>query len=205
MSLGKNIAARRKALKLSQEFVAGQLGVSRQAVSKWESGQTEPTARNLVELARLFGVTVSELVEPETLSREKGTEVPSPEREEKAWKRRNLEIIAVGAYTGFAVLSTVRTEDSGFYVYVSALIFLAAIIMAIHIARLPKEIRRKMAVKELGYCVTVYCLVTFLPSRIGNVYTSLLVIVCCVLYAVYIRFPEPGKKRSNEQDQVSGR
>ncbi|MBO5283092.1 MAG: helix-turn-helix transcriptional regulator, partial [Lachnospiraceae bacterium] len=37
MSLGQSIAARRKELKLSQEYIAEQLGVSRQAVSKWEN------------------------------------------------------------------------------------------------------------------------------------------------------------------------
>lgn len=38
MTLGENIKKRREELKLSQEYVAEQLGVSRQAVSKWETG-----------------------------------------------------------------------------------------------------------------------------------------------------------------------
>ena len=42
MSLGENIKAKRNELKLSQEYVAEQLGVSRQAVSKWETDQSEP-------------------------------------------------------------------------------------------------------------------------------------------------------------------
>ena len=41
MALGENIKSRREALKLSQEYIAEQLGVSRQAVSKWETGQSE--------------------------------------------------------------------------------------------------------------------------------------------------------------------
>ena len=53
MSLGENIKAKRNELKLSQEYVAEQLGVSRQAVSKWETDQSEPTAKNLTELAGL--------------------------------------------------------------------------------------------------------------------------------------------------------
>ena len=51
MSLSANIRRKRKELKLSQEYVAEQLGVSRQAVSKWETGQSEPTAKNLTEFA----------------------------------------------------------------------------------------------------------------------------------------------------------
>lgn len=52
-------------LKLSQEYVADQLGISRQAVAKWESGKSTPTAANLAELAALFEMNISELVEPE--------------------------------------------------------------------------------------------------------------------------------------------
>ena len=47
----------------AQEFVAESLGVSRQAVSKWETGETDPTMSNLVLLAQLYGVTLAELLE----------------------------------------------------------------------------------------------------------------------------------------------
>ena len=49
MSLGENIRKKREELKLSQEYVAEKLGVSRQAVSKWETGQSEPTASNWID------------------------------------------------------------------------------------------------------------------------------------------------------------
>ena len=44
MNLGENIKNRREELKLSQEYVAEQIDITRQAVSKWETGQPEPTA-----------------------------------------------------------------------------------------------------------------------------------------------------------------
>jgi transcriptional regulator with XRE-family HTH domain len=47
---------------MTQEFVAESLGVSRQAVSKWESGSADPSTSNLVALAKLFGVTPEELL-----------------------------------------------------------------------------------------------------------------------------------------------
>ena len=53
MSLGENIKTKRNELKLSQEYVAEQLGVSRQAVSKWETDQSQPKAKNLTELATI--------------------------------------------------------------------------------------------------------------------------------------------------------
>lgn len=68
MALSENIKTRRKALKMSQEYVAEQLDISRQAVAKWESGKSEPTTENLVKLAALFEMSVSELVEPENIA-----------------------------------------------------------------------------------------------------------------------------------------
>ena len=47
---------------MTQEFVAQSLGVTRQAVSKWESGTSDPSTGNLLELARLFGVPAEELL-----------------------------------------------------------------------------------------------------------------------------------------------
>lgn len=187
MKTGKNIATLRKARKLSQEYVAEQLGISRQAVSKWETGQTEPTAKNLVELAKLFNVTVSDLLEPENI----------PQHAQQTGNpilKRNLEILSVGAFTGFSILSTVQTNDPYFYIYTAVLTFLAGCVMAFHICRLPSEMRLKTACKELIYCVLVWILVTFLPDRIGNVYTGILVLILCVLYAEYIRFPHYRKK-----------
>ena len=65
MMLGSNISHKRKALKLSQEYVAEQLGVSRQAVSKWETNLSEPSTDNLIKLADLFDCDIKELISPE--------------------------------------------------------------------------------------------------------------------------------------------
>lgn len=55
-TLGEVIKRRRTECKMTQEFVAEALGVSRQAVSKWESGASDPSTTNLIALAKLFGV-----------------------------------------------------------------------------------------------------------------------------------------------------
>lgn len=56
----------RKDRGLSQEEVAEAVGVSRQAVAKWESGQGYPDIANLVVLSDLFGVSIDRLVKPDT-------------------------------------------------------------------------------------------------------------------------------------------
>lgn len=62
MALGERIKACRLKAGMSQEKVAEQMGVSRQAVTKWESGQTSPSTENLFKLAELFGTSVDLLL-----------------------------------------------------------------------------------------------------------------------------------------------
>ena len=62
MTIGKRIALLRKEKGLTQEELASHMGVSPQAVSKWENDQTCPDISALPKLARLFGVTVDELL-----------------------------------------------------------------------------------------------------------------------------------------------
>lgn len=61
-TLGEVIKAHRQRCQMTQEFLAESLGVSRQAVSKWEMGISEPSTSNLMALAQLFGVTAEELL-----------------------------------------------------------------------------------------------------------------------------------------------
>ena len=61
-SLGEILKEHRVRCKMTQEFVAESLGVSRQAVSKWENGTSDPSTSNLFALAKLFGVSVEDLL-----------------------------------------------------------------------------------------------------------------------------------------------
>ncbi len=64
----------RKSNNLSQEALAEKLGISRQAVSKWERAEASPDTDNLILLARLYGVSLDELLRTED-------EIPMPESE----------------------------------------------------------------------------------------------------------------------------
>lgn len=55
----------RKKHNLSQEELAGMLGVSRQAVSKWERSESSPDTDNLIELAKIYNITLDELLNGE--------------------------------------------------------------------------------------------------------------------------------------------
>lgn len=62
LPLGDVLKAHRTRCNMTQEFVAEKVGVSRQAVSKWEKGLSEPSTSNLIVLAKVFGVFVEELL-----------------------------------------------------------------------------------------------------------------------------------------------
>ena len=62
LAMAQRLVDRRKAAGLSQEALAAQLGVSRQAVSKWERSESSPDTDNLIVLAALYGVSLDELL-----------------------------------------------------------------------------------------------------------------------------------------------
>ena len=60
--ISENLLTLRKRSGYSQEYVAEQVGVSRQAVAKWESGDTVPDLNNSMALSRLYDVSLDDLV-----------------------------------------------------------------------------------------------------------------------------------------------
>lgn len=62
MIFSEKLLEQRKQHNMSQEKLAEALNLSRQAISKWESGQNYPDIENLILLSELFGVTIDELV-----------------------------------------------------------------------------------------------------------------------------------------------
>ena len=61
-SLSEMLKENRTRCKMTQEFVAESIGVSRQAVSKWENATSEPNTSNLVALAKLYGISAEDLL-----------------------------------------------------------------------------------------------------------------------------------------------
>ena len=97
MKLCEKLYELRRAAGLSQEELAERLNVSRQAVSKWENGAAQPELSKLVELSRLYGVSVDELLRKRkrvtprpprlsTLPRPRLRRIPLPRRRRFAGK-----------------------------------------------------------------------------------------------------------------------
>lgn len=105
MEISEKILKLRKANNLTQEDLAEKLNVSRQSVSKWESGQTIPELEKLVALSEVFRVTTDYLLKPSELDElsiktemlEKKQEELSRENEKRQEKRYYI-LSSVGIY-----------------------------------------------------------------------------------------------------------
>lgn len=75
IEIANRLVQLRKQNGFSQEALAEKLGISRQAVSKWERAEASPDTDNIILLARLYGVSLDELLQTED-------EIPRPEPEE---------------------------------------------------------------------------------------------------------------------------
>lgn len=200
MTLGESIKKRREELKLSQECVADRLGVSRQAVSKWETGQSEPTASNLIQLAEILEISLSELVDPH----EKDAEQSIFEEKQDGKKpnlilRANLIKLAIIAQAAFlfnctSVIYQLRHPDypnkdlyRGSLIFSLVLLALSSIWMAANHRYEPdKKQRRKNANIELCYCC-IQLLVGLLTIHFGMgfVGAAMIIAIGCI-YILYI-------------------
>lgn len=112
MTFGGKLLRLRRARNWTQEELAGQIDVTRQALSKWESDSALPDTKNVVALAKLFGVTTDYLfrddegAESETLSRDEET------RGESIVKSNALGLILLAL--GFAGLFALGIAGSFF-------------------------------------------------------------------------------------------
>lgn len=85
LQIAERLIQLRKKHQLSQEGLADQLGVSRQAVSKWETGQTLPETEKLIRLADLYQVSLDDLLKKETQAQAYETHETDETDEDDEW------------------------------------------------------------------------------------------------------------------------
>lgn len=105
--ISDNIRNYRKANNLSQDELAEKLGVSRQSISLWENGQTQPTLDNIIALAKIFHVTSDALLSSEsseTVSEPAESASAAPVGEEQPPKKKKPWLIPVIAAAAAVLL-----------------------------------------------------------------------------------------------------
>ena len=111
MTLGQNIQALRHTAGLSQEGLGEKLGVSRQAISKWEADGAVPEVDKLIALSRLFGVSVGWLLGVEEPPQGGGADAePAPETGELTEQQLRMVEELVRRYSGTRGLSPRRRK-----------------------------------------------------------------------------------------------
>lgn len=104
MRFGEKLSFLRKQRGMTQMELAEKLDISRQAVSRWEQGTSEPSTENLVSIGKLFDVTVDALVN-ENVQLQAGSAVLVVETEEKGMpeKRSKYGILKIVGIVLFAI------------------------------------------------------------------------------------------------------
>ena len=124
MKFEEKLMALRKKGGMSQEELADQLGVSRQAISRWELGTTLPDAPNLLKLSDLFSVSIDYLLRDDY---ERESDLPPVgdvcrEPTTTAQKKRKLYLVATIAFT-IAALAFLIAAINRMNIYLVLLVF----------------------------------------------------------------------------------
>lgn len=93
MKISEKIQHLRKTNNMSQDKLAESLNVSRQAISKWESGQNYPDIENIKLLSKLFEISIDQLVHDDL----------TIEKENKKPERNDMIYVVVGMVVGMAL------------------------------------------------------------------------------------------------------
>ncbi|MDO4275782.1 MAG: helix-turn-helix transcriptional regulator [Eubacteriales bacterium] len=111
MNFAEKIFALRKSRNLTQEQLAEQLNVSRQSISKWESGQAVPELEKVVAMSQIFDVTIDYLLKPSEIDElSVKTEILEKQqqqllnREQKRNKLIRCSLYSLGIYLLFFVV-----------------------------------------------------------------------------------------------------
>lgn len=161
MTLADRIQHLRKAKGISQEELADQIGVSRQAVSKWESGQSSPDLEKIILLSEFFDVATDYLL--------KGME-PLPKENPKSKDKPNANLFSIVGtalnFMGLIVAAMVWHEEQVATATAIGLIFLVIGCMVYGIGMILSDDVTKPRAKQRFFFINIWT-VTFIPLSVA--------------------------------------
>lgn len=164
--IGRFIAACRKEQGYTQAKLAGKLGITDRAVSKWENGKSLPDASIMLELCELLGINVNELLSGERLDSKRYIKKAEDNlfelhvQEEKANKKMlNLEVVVamISTISFFALLLTALMAELPVWARVILIVTGSALLVIGIIYALKIE-------QEAGYYECQECGARYVPS-----------------------------------------
>lgn len=128
MLFGKRLKKEREQKDWSQEELAEKLYVSRQSVSKWETGKNYPSISVIIDLSDLFGITIDELLRSDRELKEKIIQ-DSNGKTDLNWKAQLLA--GLGLFLGIMLASVLKNDGIDWLSITSAVVWTAALIYLI--------------------------------------------------------------------------
>ena len=186
MKFSEKILLLRKNAGLSQEALAEQLHLSRQAVSRWESGSAMPDAANILQLSRLFGVSADRLLD-DTLapSAAPAESAKAPQTEQLMFYLLALEVMAL-----LLQVMTVFILQNAFFALLSFLPFVCMIGGFEYAYRKQPPTAATRAFRKRFYKISawlgLYFPVRFVLMAAARLYPLPSPALECVILAVYI-------------------
>ena len=190
MKLNDKIYQLRKQFGMSQEEAAGKLNVSRQALSRWENGSAQPSANNIVEISKLFGVSADYLLND---SYQSDDDIPAVTEVKKVNHilRTNLikiAIVAQASALNVAIQPVAEGINPTIMLWIKFILLLASSIWMASNHRFEVDLkqRAKNTKIELLYC-SVQAAVA-LTAYFTQLYFlgAIALIIVCILYLLKI-------------------
>lgn len=171
MTFGGKLQLLRKQKGMSQEQLASQLSVSRQAISKWELDSSLPDTDNVIQLSKLFGVSTDYLLKDEI---ENDADIPAVilnENDSKAeMNLKNSSIIGIGIMViGFLIsLVAWRTYQTEIAVSIGIVVQICGIII-FELMLSKCSISKKLTVKRRFYAISSWIICPFIALFLSRI------------------------------------
>ena len=217
LEIANRLVELRKKFGYSQEALAEKLGISRQAISKWERAEASPDTDNLMALASLYGMTLDQLINTDSAIPENEEEAPKIVKISNKIKDKGREILNSALYPEtakkmfrfpfpvfvavfYVAICLILKEKSAFpYPWHPWWLVFMTVPIYYMIAAACRTTSKKafMFVMPVPVVVvTVYLMIGFLGGVWG---ASALLFVIIPLYYWFITFYVKGKKKSKKQ------
>ena len=187
MNVSEKIRTLRKSKGMSQEELAGQVNISRQAVSRWENGTALPDADNIVQLSKLFGVTTDYLLMDSYESDEDSPKI----KENNKILHANLTSLAIILQATFLNICMLPWEDPNTKVYAKVIklfLLLACSIWSNH--RYEKDLKQRAKNTKIESLYSlIQCFVVVLGYKLDIGFWA--GVMLCVNMYVYITIVNP--------------
>ena len=189
MNVSEKIRTLRKSKGMSQEELAGQVNISRQAVSRWENGTALPDADNIVQLSKLFGVTTDYLLMDSYESDEDSPKI----KENNKILHANSTSLAIILQATFLNICMLPWEDPNTKVYAKVIklfLFLACSIWMASNHRYEKDLKQRAKNTKIESLYSlIQCFVVVLGYKLDIGFWA--GVMLCVNMYVYITIVNP--------------